>query len=264
MLAPVPAPPRGVLGGLPDGVRLSRWLPSQDLAPFVEHYWIVGWDLRGREPHVQETLPHPAVHLVVELGGSHIVGVMRARFERRLAGEGVAVATKFRPGGFRPFLGSAVAALTDTVVPVPAVLALDDRALERDVLAPGSDEQRAARLEGALRSVLPDRDPIAEVVGRIVDGIALEPGGTRVEDLAARLGIGVRRLQRLFAAYVGVPPKWVLQRARLHEAAERAAGDPGVDWAGLAADLGYSDQSHLVRDFTTTIGTPPARYAARR
>jgi AraC-like DNA-binding protein len=40
------------------------------------------------------------------------------------------------------------------------------------------------------------------------------------------------------------------------------AGDGGeaVDWAALAADLGYADQAHLTRDFTATVGVPPSRY----
>jgi AraC-like DNA-binding protein len=71
-----------------------------------------------------------------------------------------------------------------------------------------------------------------------------------------------RTLQRLFADYVGVSPKWVMRRARLHEAAERADSGEPVDWAGLASDLGYADQAHLTRDFTATIGVPPGCYAA--
>jgi AraC-type DNA-binding domain-containing proteins len=53
-----------------------------------------------------------------------------------------------------------------------------------------------------------------------------------------------------------------MRRARLHEAAERADSGEPVDWALLASDLGYADQAHLTRDFTVTIGVPPARYAA--
>jgi AraC-like DNA-binding protein len=53
-----------------------------------------------------------------------------------------------------------------------------------------------------------------------------------------------------------------MRRARLHEAAERADSGEPVDWAALASDLGYADQAHLTRDFTVTIGVPPARYAA--
>jgi AraC-like DNA-binding protein len=71
----------------------------------------------------------------------------------------------------------------------------------------------------------------------------------------------VRSLQRLFADYVGASPKWVMRRARLHEAAERADSGELVDWAELATDLGYADQAHLTRDFTDTIGVSPTRYA---
>jgi len=53
-----------------------------------------------------------------------------------------------------------------------------------------------------------------------------------------------------------------MRRARLHEAALRAEADgaAAVDWALLAADLGYADQAHLTRDFTATLGVPPSRY----
>lgn len=36
-----------------------------------------------------------------------------------------------------------------------------------------------------------------------------------------------------------------------------------IDWAALAADLGYADQRHVVRDFTAMVGETPTRYAER-
>ena len=82
-----------------------------------------------------------------------------------------------------------------------------------------------------------------------------------MDDLARRLSMSTRSLQRLFADHVGLGPKWVINRCRIHQAAEVAAGAAAVDWAALAAELGYSDQSHLVREFTAAVGTPPDRYA---
>ena len=84
----------------------------------------------------------------------------------------------------------------------------------------------------------------------------------RVDDFARAEGLSVRALQRLFSTYVGVSPKWVILRYRIHEALERAGTRTGIDWAALAAELGYADQAHLVRDFTATVGVPPTAYAA--
>ena len=104
---------------------------------------------------------------------------------------------------------------------------------------------------------------MAEEVAGIVALAAAEPGISRVDDLAQRVSTSVRRLQRLFAEYVGVGPKWVIRRYRLHEITERMAAGERIDWARLAAELGYSDQTHLSRDFTSIVGESPTRYAQR-
>lgn len=101
---------------------------------------------------------------------------------------------------------------------------------------------------------------MAEEAVRLAEAIRTDRTVLRVDDFAARHDVPVRRLQRLFMEYVGVGPKWVIRRYRLQEAVEQAAGGP-LSWAGLAADLGYSDQAHLVRDFTAVAGVSPAAYA---
>ena len=82
-------------------------------------------------------------------------------------------------------------------------------------------------------------------VAAIVDRIAADPGLLRVDGLAATLGTGTRRLQRIFAEYVGVAPKWVIRRYRMQEAADRAEAGTGVDGAAPGAELGYADQGRL-------------------
>ena len=81
-----------------------------------------------------------------------------------------------------------------------------------------------------------------------------------VEELCSHAGYSKRTLQRLFREYVGVKPKWVIERIRLHEAAERmAAGDS--DWPAMALDLGYFDQAHFIKAFKAVVGRSPADYA---
>jgi AraC-like DNA-binding protein len=73
----------------------------------------------------------------------------------------------------------------------------------------------------------------------------------------------VRSLQQLFSEYVGVSPKWVIRRFRLHEAADSLAGGDEPDLAALAQRLGYFDQAHFTSDFRKLVGQTPADYRRR-
>jgi len=257
--------PRGVLG-LRAGRRsfeVSRTRPGQVLAGLVEHYWTVRWDLRGREPHTQHTLPHPSVHLVAERDRSGVMGVLTGRFTRELEGEGRAFGIKFRPAGFHPFLGAPVAGLTDRRVAVAEVFGPAGARLVAELLAAPGDPELAATAEAFLRDHLPepDSDTNVALVNRVVDEIMADRDLILVKDLAGRFRIGTRRLQRLFATYTGVTPKWVIRRARLHEAVERLDQGADVDLGFLARDLGYFDQAHFARDFRAAVGHPPTSYA---
>ena len=260
-------------------LRLTRHKPSEALAPFVDYYWIPRWDLRGQPPHEQAILPHPNVHLVFEASGAGIFGVDRRLFTRTLSGLGLAFGVRFTAGGFRPYWQAPISQLTDRVVPAARLFgprvektrqAIMCSAAGRAGAVPGdgadSDDEEDARMigyaEALLGSVLPERDPLAEQAAALVSRITDDPGLRRVDQLSASSGMTPRTLQRLFADYVGASPKWVMRRARLHEAAERADSGEPVDWACLASDLGYADQAHLTRDFTATLGLPPSRYAA--
>jgi AraC-like DNA-binding protein len=264
------APPRGVLKTeTVDPLRHqhARYHASPDLERYVEHYWSVRWDLRGLAAERVETLPHPSVHMVFERpAGGRIAGVARGKFSRLLEGEGGAFSVKFTPGGFHPFAGAPVSRFTDAVVTLRDVFGAKGDALEQAVLAENTDASRITVVEEFLRQCRPGPDENVARVAEIVYAVAGDREILKVEDLVDRYAMNQRTLQRLFAKYVGVSPKWVIQRYRLHEAAERLASGAAIDQSALALDLGYTDQAHFAHDFKTVVGTSPAAYAraARR
>ena len=69
-------------------------------------------------------------------------------------------------------------------------------------------------------------------------------------------------MQRLFVRYVGVSPKSVIQRYRLHEAAQMIDQGAVSDWLDLSIALGYYDHSHFIRDFRAIVGVSPQEYRA--
>ena len=179
-------------------------------------------------------------------------GVATGRRVQLLAGQGSVFGVALRPGWFSPLLGRALSTITDRSHDAREVLGRD---------LPG--EVDVNTVEAYVRAALPEPDPRSALAEQAVAAIAAAPGLKTVEALADQLGQGVRQVQRLFADYVGVGPKWVLRRYRLHEVTQRLAAGERVEWAGLAAELGYADQAHLVRDFSSVFGEPPTYYAKR-
>ncbi|MEV4392025.1 helix-turn-helix domain-containing protein [Nonomuraea sp. NPDC049607] len=236
----------------------ARQAPSPELAAYVDHFWVVTWtDLA--EPYEQRILSHPTVNMTIVQDFHQIAGVIDGGFSYTMRGSGRALGTRFRPGGFRTLLGAPVSELTGRFVEIGEMFAASGPALVEGVLAEQDPGAAIALVEAFLLELGPEPDPLAEEAAALVGMVEDDVTVTRVDELAARAGRSVRSLQRLFRDYVGIGPKWVIRRFRLHEAAERV--QQGLDLATLAAELGYTDQAHLTRDFTAAVGMTPAAYA---
>jgi AraC-like DNA-binding protein len=255
----------GVLGvrdeARPGRFSLDRYPAAPDLDGLVERYWVVSWEVPpGREDSIT-LLPHPCVNVVLDGGRLTVHGVGRDRFTYTYRGVGGVFGIKFRPGGFQPFLGRPLADITDTVLPAEKLWGPPAAALAERMAAASGVDQRVALVEEFLRERWPAPDPQVQVVQRIVAALLHDRTIARVDDATEIFNINPRTLQRLFQRYVGVSPKWVLRRYRLHEAAAALAREQHRPWAEVAADLGYFDQSHFIRDFTAAIGMTPVAYA---
>ncbi len=247
---------------------VGRFLPEAPLEHLVERFWTISWDLKDQPPQTGETLPHPSVYLVVEAGRSGLAGVNTKRFVRTLEGRGRVYGVKFHPGCFRPVWTASVRTLTDRVLALEAAFGPEGGALEAAVLRCGDDAVAAVSiLEAFLLARLPPWDAKAQLAKSLVARILEDRTLTQAEAVAREAGLSLRSLQRLFSEYVGVSPKWVIQRYRLHDAMERLEGLEGpqpVDLPGLALSLGFFDQAHFSRVFKAFLGRTPSGYGRPR
>lgn len=245
-----------MLSALPKGVEHQRWTPHPELRPWLAHIWWVGWSLE--QPHIVRTLPHPAVHWTFE-EQAWIGGPRTAPFTRTLQGQGQVLGLKFRPAGFRDWLGASVHVLRDRRVVASEVLpGLAEPAWEAWRSA-GTPRERSGALQDWLLDSRPERSPQTDQVQRWVAWMREDPGLVRVGQLSERAGVGVRGIQRRFKEWAGVSPKWVLRRLRMLSAVEAIKAGP-VDLSTLALELGYADHAHFTRDFKTTLGAAPSSF----
>ncbi|MFD9892162.1 DUF6597 domain-containing transcriptional factor [Amycolatopsis sp. NPDC059027] len=240
---------------------LTRHPPASALTPFVQYYWILRWDLRGQPPFEQRVLPNLSVHAVFFPGADGVYGPMHDVFSYRLEGRVHGLGVRFRPGCFRPFLRQPVRNITDRSIPLAEVFGPAADAATESIRNVNGDHEMAEVADNLLMANPPVLPPAAAHAAEAVETIDADPGITRVAQLCAATGLGLRSLQRLFAEHIGCTPKWAIRVYRLNDGARRISGTTRPDYAGLAAQLGYSDQSHFTRDFRTVTGLSPGEYA---
>ncbi|WKN47022.1 helix-turn-helix domain-containing protein [Nocardioides sp. Arc9.136] len=252
---------------------LRRWAPPAALDDVVRRFWVPVWSLPPGASSVQRVLQHPVCQLVVGSEEAVLVGPDRGMGTRELRGSGWAVGVMLQPAAGTVLAGGPMTALTDRQLDLAAVRGLDAAggaaglaSRVRAVMAPGpADPERQAEACSLLATALAALLPVDEeglLVNRLVAEVEADPGIRRVGDLCERFATTERTLQRLTARRIGLSPKWLVQRRRLHEVAERLRAGEGAELATVAAELGYADQSHLTRDFRAVTGTTPGAFAA--
>ena len=252
---------------------VRRYPPGAGLEPWFEQLWTVDWDLGEADAHESSVISFPALHLTAEWGdpgelrhglplpATLLHGVVSSVFRVQLRGAGGVVGARFAPGGFRAWTGVQARPLRDRAVPALDLLGPGLGPLHEGLHALPPARRATAfadRLRGWQPRAAPEED-LADLLRRM----ATDPTLVRVEQVGELSGWSMRTLQRRFAAELGVPPKWVLARYRLQEAALALEQDPAVDLAALAVRLGWYDQAHLTNDFRRMLGETPAQYAAR-
>ena len=264
-------------------VDFARYEPGPELVGLVEWFWSVQWDLPDGQFHDQEVLNHPAGNISIgtiddsdlplDPPEGRLYGVFTEVSKRHLVGAGWTVAARISVGALGAFLdGPAKAASNARLDIVKGLPGLDRPDIVRDVSALGSQVERVDVLRQALSEVVGRRcaSMLAEA-REVVDLASLaerDRSIRRVEQLAEAGSVSVRTLQRLFDQHVGVTPAFVIRRWGILEAVESALADTDGEegwkgWSALAAELGYSDQAHLTRDFRHHLGISPSTYRAK-
>lgn len=199
------------------------------------------------------------------------------------------VGVDFRPGGAHPFFAPPAGALQNAHVSLEALWGRRQVAELRERVAAAHSVEECARLlehsllQQAVRplchhpavalalGVLSDSSTsrgLSGFLGRDAAPQADQP--TLISQVAEAAELSSGRLTRLFQEEVGLTPKQYARVRRFRTVLRRIhteqTGRPEqrVNWARLAADCGYYDQSHLIKEFHTFAGVCPSAYLRAR
>lgn len=193
--------------------------------------------------------------------GTMVVGVWTQPIAIVPPGQFDTIGIRIRPGCASAFAAVPMHLLTDTVVDATAVwgsAVAQVRERLGEAGSAASDQERVAIVSEFLTGCLRDRDP---AVARSVALILSTRGRRSIDALARAAGVNHRRLERAFRAHVGVPAKTLSRIVRFQQVLRHSTPDTAGAWADVAVACGYTDQSHLIRDFAQFTGTTPIQLA---
>ena len=255
--------------------RLTRAQPDADLAGVVQEYW----EVEGRlSPFREALLPNGHVEVMVNLGPPHRVfegrgaGVWdrswfsglqeRSIFIESLEGTHL-VSARLLPLGATAWLGLAAAGAANSIIELTALVGAEALTLRERLLAAASPQERFAILDEFLRGRLGHGPPVLPFVSEAATRIERAHGELRVALLHEELGTSRKHLAVSFRRYVGVSTKAYARIQRFCWTLDSLRQRTTIEWSRLAVQAGYSDQSHLVRDFRRIGAASPREYLRR-
>jgi AraC-like DNA-binding protein len=173
------------------------------------------------------------------------------------------VQVNFTPLGARRFFGQPMSELTDRMVGLDDVLGRDGIALREKLGNLRDWSTRFAVVETFVEARLAAADRTQAEIAWAYNQVVASGGRIRVSSLADRLGWSRKHLAGKFSNAIGIGPKTLSRIIRFNRALSLSRQDTTSDWADIAADCGYADQAHLVREFRDLAGKAPTMLSAQ-
>jgi AraC-like DNA-binding protein len=255
--------------------------PKPPLSKFVDNFWL--YEGHEAERKTECILPTGTLELVINLrqnelrfceaerpencsrfSGAIVSGAHGRGFAPDTAEEVFVIGVHFKPGGAFPFLGLPAGDLADTHVDLETLWGPLAGRLRERLCEARTPAERFQSLQNALLSRLCHGVEQHYAVSAALEMFGKNQAGPTVRDAAKYLGLSQRRFIQVFKAEVGITPKLFSRIQRFQQTRTFIHQNPSPDWASLALDLGYFDQSHLIREFLEFSGLSPTDYLNRR
>jgi AraC-like DNA-binding protein len=254
--------------------------PHPGLALDVMAYF--GYTKLTDGPVLRREVPHGVVSLMLAFGDpmdflpssgsgppvdrmtSFVGGLHEVHTHTRHAGRHQGVEIHLTSLGAARVLGVAAPTLTNTVVPIDAVRGRSADELVERVAERPTWPDRFGLIDQALLRWVDDAPRPDPAVGWAWEQLHRSRGQVRVSTLADEIGWSRRHFAHRFRSDVGLTPKALGRVLRFRRAVELLTNGAYASISEVAAACGYTDHSHLVRDFRALAGCTPSALLADR
>lgn len=191
----------------------------------------------------------------IETARHRLTGAWSRAARLRRVGPVGGIMVRLRPHAASRILRSPMQEFSNRAFAIADVFSPNESSmLDGQLLEASGPEKRVAAVQACLLARLHDRSE-DRLVGHALSVMRRSPG-LRIGRLAEHLDVSERHLVRRFQSATGASPKEAARIMRLSKVISTVR-QGRASWAGAAQLCGFSDQSHMVREFTTMVGLPP-------
>ena len=261
---------------LGNAITIRFALPSAELSPYVTTYYFTQVSASPNEPVLEDYL-HPEwanLRFMEEGWSQSAIGDAPLAVSPGFSATGpTSKATRFRVGSGRSWGIGLMPLGWASLIEAPASDYADKvtdgnadpvfkafQPLARKLAQSSGDfAEELELIESHMAQIVPSDCPGAAAIQR-VNAELVDPELSTVAELAERVAMNVRSLERLSKRAFGFTPKLLLRRQRFLRSLAQFMLDPSLKWLSTL-DFQYHDQAHFVRDFKRFMGMSPSAYA---
>jgi AraC-like DNA-binding protein len=255
-------------------MRYQKFKPAPELQPFVECYYI--WEGEAPECLKVQSPPNGFSSMVFNYADPYIAsqnnnapmhvpkafisGQFTSNYTLELLGKIGMAGVVLKPCSIHNIFGFRMSELVNARVPLSFFPGLPEAILWTAVKNQSTDEGRIKILEGLMISFVPLARTNVSIIDEAVEYIDSCKGCVSVDNVAQKLSVSRRYLEKKFLDKVGVSPKFYARIKRFGALSNRIAHEKKIDWQEIVAEYDFHDQSHLVKEFMEFNQMNPSQY----
>jgi AraC-like DNA-binding protein len=252
-------------------------LPPKELSPYIKHYLFL--ENKGNDTQKLRLFSDGNTGVVFSLKSKLISGFSNYETQNYLpssfiygqlngfkdiysGSEMSIVIVVFQPNGINQLLGITSSELRDTIITIDEIFGLDGIELQEKLSEQSTIQEKLSLLNHFFKT-LEAKKPISNqlIADASLNFIIKTKGQFSLKQLVDYTGYTERHIERKFTECVGLNPKKFGNIVKIHSFLKLLKSkSEDTNLTTISYDAGFSDQSHLIREFKKHTGMTPKEY----
>jgi AraC-like DNA-binding protein len=261
-------------------VESKEYKPSAELSPYVELFWTGRFNIKSAALLSQRVIPYGYVELIIHISDEHcellqgsehspspdytLIGMFTKHYDVHFRKLVKVFGIRFKPEGIYHIFRTPASEVHQSFVDMESIAGQDFREVCSKLKEAVSTSQMISLAEEYLLKKLNNSPLNLYYLNRAADIIRKRKGNISISELAGKVYISTRQLEREFKQKIGISPKNYMRIARLNEVNRKIQNGERVDLTSLSYIAGYSDQAHFIRDFRQFTGESPKVFISKK